>query len=132
MINQHYFLLIFDKYYGKTFFEDSIPIVPENAQWTFNKIECYRRQYPLMLSYASSIHKGQGLTIPKVIIDIGRYEFSCGITYVAITRARKLSDIIFKPFFPLRRLKPRTPKNTDTRYRYSYKIQIQELDTSSL
>lgn len=100
-----YILIKFDKYYGPCFYEESIPIIPENAYWTLDNIEYFRKQYPLTLTYANSIHKGQGLTIPKVIIDIGDYEFACGITYVAITRARKLTDIIFKPFFPIRRIK---------------------------
>ena len=82
-----------------------MPIVPENAYWTHNKIDYFRRQLPLTLTYANSIHKGQGLTIPKVTIDIGDYEFACGITYVALTRAKKLTDIIFKPFFPIKRIR---------------------------
>lgn len=42
--------------------------------------------------------------MPKVIINLGDSEFACGITYVAITRARKLSDIIFNPFFSFKRI----------------------------
>lgn len=69
-----------------------------------NNIDFYRKQIPLVLSYSSSIHKGQGLTIPKVVVDIGNSEFCTGLTYVAITRARKLTDIAFMPFFSYKRL----------------------------
>lgn len=95
-----YILVKFDKYYGRTFHNDCVPIIVEHANWIHDNINYFRRQIPLVLSYSISIHKGQGLTIPKVIIDIGDSEFSIGITYVALTRTRQLSDIIFKPFFP--------------------------------
>lgn len=99
-----YILVKFDKYYGECFHNDSVPIVPESVSWSRNNVTYCRKQYPLVLNYASSIHKAQGLEIPKVIIDIGSSDFSCGLSYVAITRARKLTDIVFKPFFPMKRL----------------------------
>lgn len=98
-----YVLVKFDKYYGSTFTHDSIPIIPEVSKWSRDNIEFHMTQIPLILAYSSSIHKGQGLTIPKCIIDIGNREFCSGLTYVALTRARNLSDIMFKPFFSLTR-----------------------------
>lgn len=63
-----------------------------------------RRQFPLILAHACTIHKAQGLTIRKVIINIGKREFACGLSYVGITRARELEDIMFDPFFSYARL----------------------------
>jgi len=54
------------------------------------------RQYPLMLAWAVTIHKSQGKTFDKVVIDIGRGTFTHGQTYVALSRCTTLSGIILK------------------------------------
>jgi len=53
-------------------------------------------QYPLRLSWAVTIHKGQGKTFDKVIIDIGKGTFSHGQVYVALSRCTTLDGIILK------------------------------------
>lgn len=53
-------------------------------------------QYPLKLSWAVTIHKSQGKTFDKMIIDIGRGTFSPGQLYVALSRATTLSGIVLK------------------------------------
>ncbi len=37
-------------------------------------------------SLAVTIHKSQGLTHNKVVLDIGKKEFCCGLTFVACSR----------------------------------------------
>jgi ATP-dependent exoDNAse (exonuclease V) alpha subunit len=54
------------------------------------------RQYPLMLAWAVTIHKSQGKTFEKVIIDIGKGSFAHGQTYVALSRCTTLDGIILK------------------------------------
>jgi len=54
------------------------------------------RQYPLMLAWAVTIHKTQGKTFDKVIIDIGRGTFAHGQAYVALSRCTNLGGIVLK------------------------------------
>ena len=60
---------------------------------------CSRLQIPLKLAWAITIHKAQGLTLDKVVIDIGKKEFSAGLMFVACSHVRHLSDITFDPPF---------------------------------
>jgi len=54
------------------------------------------RQFPLMLAWAITIHKSQGKTFERVIIDIGKGTFAHGQLYVALSRCRTLEGIILK------------------------------------
>lgn len=53
-------------------------------------------QYPLKLAWAVTIHKAQGKTFDKVIIDMGKGAFETGQTYVALSRCRTLDGIVLK------------------------------------
>lgn len=69
----------------------------ENDRITENEVGAYK-QFPLMLGYAMTIHKSQGKTLSKVIIDISRGAFAHGQTYVALSRTRHANDMhIVKP-----------------------------------
>ena len=50
-------------------------------------------QFPLQLGYALTIHKAQGKTLDKVIIDMNRGAFAHGQLYVALSRTRSYHDI---------------------------------------
>ena len=69
----------------------------ENDRIVENEIGSYK-QFPLALGYAMTIHKSQGKTLSKVVIDISRGAFAHGQTYVALSRTRHAKDMhIVKP-----------------------------------
>lgn len=61
----------FDKYTGPTFYNDSIPILPVTASFQKSGVNCSRKQFLLMLGYAISIHRSQGITLDKAVVNLG-------------------------------------------------------------
>jgi len=49
-----------------------------------------------MLAWAVTIHKSQGKTFEKVVIDIGEGTFAHGQLYVALSRCTRLDGIVLK------------------------------------
>ena len=60
----------------------------------------YRKQFPLILAYAITIHKCQGLSLDCAIIDLSENVFSDGMAYVALSRVRSLSGLHLVAFHP--------------------------------
>jgi len=56
-------------------------------------------QFPLRLAWAITIHKSQGLTFDKAIIDAGA-SFAAGQVYVALSRLRKLDGLVLYSRIP--------------------------------
>ena len=78
--------------------KDSVPFVqsevpfPVKGAISFNVT---RRQFLLMLAWAVTIHKCQGLTLPEIVIDMSpeKGTYQPGQAYVAFSRVRELSKI---------------------------------------
>lgn len=97
-------MVCFDSYSGPTFPDSTVPITPLRRCWSSSGGQCSRLQLPLKLAWAVTIHKSQGLTLDKVVIDVGKREFSTGLTFVACSRVRQLQHILFAPLFSYQRL----------------------------
>ena len=55
-------------------------------------------QIPLILAWGITIHKAQGLTLEKAIIDIGKDLFEAGQMYVALSRLKSLDELYLQEF----------------------------------
>lgn len=76
----------------------------ENIKYQYNKekkkieqeIVGTFKQYPLKLAWAITIHKSQGLTFDRVVIDFGDGTFASGQAYVALSRATTFEGLFLK------------------------------------
>ena len=111
----------FDDYRGPSLCDSKpgcVPICPITV--TSQSLTCTyeRQQLPLRLAWALTIHKSQGLTLPKAWIDLGKSEKTVGVSYVGISRVKTLSSVIIEPM-PFERL-------TSFSSSYNFRYQSQE------
>jgi ATP-dependent DNA helicase PIF1 len=90
-----------DKYNGRSIMPNvpkCVPITPITASWNSSSGSYhYRRELPLRLAWAMTIHKSQGQTLPKAVINLGDRETSLGLTLVATSRVKRMEDLVISP-----------------------------------
>lgn len=80
----------------------------ENIRYKYNKGEDKIEeevlgtfsQFPLRLAWAITIHKSQGLTFTKAVVDAGT-SFAAGQVYVALSRLTGLEGLVLKSKIPM-------------------------------
>lgn len=77
-----------------------------------------RRQIPLVVAYAVTIHKCQGATIDRALVDIGNSIFEYGQAYVALSRVKNLNSLYIHNYNP-KKIKA-NQKVYDFYYDYEY------------
>jgi len=96
----------FSEYSGPdfpTYGSNIVPIFPVNRQFEYKGVACTRTQFPLRLAYAITVHKSQGLTLSRVVLNIDQREHCLGLSYVAISRVKALDGLMFESPFDFSR-----------------------------
>lgn len=97
-----------DKYDGPPCFPDDptipdkvVPIFRVSRDFLKGNTACNRVQFPVTVSYAITVHKSQGMTLDKAVMDISGKDFQSGLTYVAVSRVKRLQGLMFDVPFSL-------------------------------
>ena len=105
-------LIFFEGYNGPELFLDPhtgrklVPIFRATREWIRGTVNCTRTQFPITLAYAITIHKAQGISVSKCVLNLtGQKDFAAGLSYVAISRCRTLGGILFEEPFSYNRFK---------------------------
>jgi GTPase SAR1 family protein len=122
--------------------DDAQPIVVEKAVWSNMKYsidsetkeliedeEGTFEQYPLKTAWAITVHKSQGLTFDKAIID-ARASFAHGQVYVALSRCRTLDGLVLSS--PINANSVIRSNNIDDFVRHSEKREPNEMQFRDL
>ena len=122
-----------NNYIGPSYCKDTpncVPICPVTNTSTSLGNNLERIQFPLKLAWSMTIHKSQGLTLDKCWIDLGTSERVAGLTYVALSRVCKISDLVIEPvtFERLHSLK----KTSNYKYRLLEEARLEKLAQDTL
>ena len=102
-----FILIEFDDYCGPAFLSSHskyIPVPPFQGEFSHDGMACKRVQFPIVLAWAITIHKCQGMTLSKVVIDISKKEMQNSLTFIAILHVRCKENLAFSVTYLLSHL----------------------------
>ena len=70
-----------------------VPKVKQRVKLRKNGMDVYRVQFPIMLAWACTVHKAQGMTLGKCFVHMDSSFFAAGQAYVALSRVSRLDEL---------------------------------------
>ena len=71
-----------------------VPVFLACHKFDMSGKECSRTQFPLQLAYAITVHKSQGLTLAKAVLNLNQRQHRLGLAYVAVSRVKALTGLM--------------------------------------
>tara|TARA_B100001093_G_C26859833_1_gene1029427 strand:- start:4823 stop:6127 length:1305 start_codon:yes stop_codon:yes gene_type:complete len=80
-------------------FSNNSKIIVKKKEWKSNNVPGISvNQVPLILAWGITIHKAQGITLDKAIVDVGNDLFEAGQMYVALSRLKTINELYLLDF----------------------------------
>lgn len=97
----------FDGYDGPSLDDDDpiVPVLRSRREFYRGAMRCARTQFPVTTAFAITVHKSQGITVDRAVLDISTRDFVTGLSYVAVSRVKKLAGVLFERPFDFERFK---------------------------
>ena len=83
-----------------------VPIFRSRREFFRGGTTLARTQFPLTVSYAVTVHKAQGMTVDRAVLNLAVPDFALGLSYVALSRVKTLRGVMFEETFDFDRFKP--------------------------
>ncbi|KAG5957810.1 hypothetical protein E4U58_005641 [Claviceps cyperi] len=105
---------------------DVVPIFRQESRPIFKRRPCTRTQFPLTVAYAITVHKSQGTTLDRAVVDVSARDFTPGLSNVAVSRQDAGGIMFDAPFHHpsiCARVTPeRDPRRADAVRRQDYHL----------
>jgi len=102
-------LVAFDNYKGPALDGDEgskvVPIFRSTREFIRSSTPHRRTQFPLTVAYAITVHKSQGITVEKAVLNLKEKDFAPGLSYVGVGRVKSLKGLMLEESFDLARFR---------------------------
>jgi hypothetical protein len=82
-----------------------VPVFRSRKEFYRDAINCSRTQFPVTIAYAITIHKAQGMTLQRAVLNVTDRDFVPGLSYVAVSRVKALNGLLFEEAFNYERFR---------------------------